>query len=108
MLYVKTPEEVLTLIESEFETVAQTEYVTLGAAMGRCLAEDIAATEYVPDFDRSTVDGFAVRARDTFGCTDAIPVPHRRIFSLQRRAQTFRCISCPHSSRRALPTRKAR
>ena len=41
--------------------------------MGRVLAEDIAATEYVPDFDRSTVDGFALRARDTFGCTDAIP-----------------------------------
>ena len=41
--------------------------------MGRVLAEDIAATEYVPDFNRSTVDGYAVRARDTFGCTDAIP-----------------------------------
>jgi len=47
--------------------------VSLSDAMGRVLAEDIAATEYVPDFDRSTVDGYAVRARDTFGCTDAIP-----------------------------------
>ena len=27
----------------------------------------------MPDFDRSTVDGFAVRASDTFGCSDAIP-----------------------------------
>ena len=73
MLHVKTPEEVLALIESEFSPVAATETVPLAAAMGRVLAEDIAATEYVPDFDRSTVDGFAVRARDTFGCTDAIP-----------------------------------
>ena len=73
MLYVKTPEEVLALIESEFDTAAETEQVSLSAAMGRVLAEDIAATEYVPDFDRSTVDGYAVRARDTFGCTDAIP-----------------------------------
>ena len=73
MLYVKTPEEVLALIESEFKAVAQTQTVSLSAAMGRVLAEDIAATEYVPDFDRSTVDGYAVRARDTFGCTDAIP-----------------------------------
>ena len=73
MLHVKTPEEVLALIESEFETVAASELVSLGNAMGRCLAEDIAATEYVPDFDRSTVDGYAVRAKDTFGCTDAIP-----------------------------------
>ncbi len=73
MLHVKTPEEVLALIESEFESVAQTESVSLSAAMGRILAEDIAAAEYVPDFDRSTVDGFAVRAKDTFGCSDAIP-----------------------------------
>ena len=73
MLHVKTPEEVLALIEAEFEAVAGTEMVSLSAAMGRILAEDIAATEYVPDFDRSTVDGYAVRAKDTFGCTDAIP-----------------------------------
>ena len=73
MLHVKTPEEVLALIESEFEAVAGTETVSLSAAMGRILAGDIAATEYVPDFDRSTVDGYAVRAKDTFGCTDAIP-----------------------------------
>ena len=73
MLHVKTPEEVLALIESEFIPVAETELVFLGTAMGRILAEDIAATEYVPDFDRSTVDGYAVRARDTFGCSDAIP-----------------------------------
>ena len=73
MLHVKTPEEVLALIECEFSPVAQTEQVPLTAAMGRVLAQDIAATEYVPDFDRSTVDGYAVRARDTFGCSDAIP-----------------------------------
>ena len=73
MLHVKTPEEVLALIEEEFAPVAQTELVSLGSAMGRILAEDVAATEYVPDFNRSTVDGYAVRARDTFGCSDAIP-----------------------------------
>ena len=73
MLHVKTPEEVLALIEKEFAPVAGVETVSLSGAMGRILAEDIAATEYVPDFDRSTVDGYAVRARDTFGCTDSIP-----------------------------------
>ena len=73
MLQVKTPEEVLALIEQEFDTIAGAEPVSLREALGRCLAEDIAAEEYVPDFDRSTVDGYAVRARDTFGCSDAIP-----------------------------------
>ena len=73
MLFVKTPGETLALIEREFSAVAGTELVSLAAAMGRVLAEDITATEYVPDFDRSTVDGYAVRAKDTFGCTDSIP-----------------------------------
>ena len=73
MLHVKTPEEVLAMIETEFAPAAGTELVSLACAMGRVLAENIAATEYVPDFDRSTVDGYAVRARDTFGCSDAIP-----------------------------------
>ena len=73
MLHVKTPEEVLALIEENFQKISQTEVVSLAQAAGRCLSEDIAATEYVPDFDRSTVDGYAVRSRDTFGCTDAIP-----------------------------------
>ena len=73
MLYVKTPEEVLALIESEFSPLEQAEFVALSEAVGRVLAEDIVAREYVPDFDRSTVDGFAVRASDTFGCSDAIP-----------------------------------
>lgn len=71
MLYVKTPEEVLALIESEFFPLEQAEFVALSEAVGRVLAEDIVAREYVPDFDRSTVDGFAVRASDTFGCSDA-------------------------------------
>ena len=73
MLHVKTPEEVLALIKSEFAPVVETQTIPLAMAMGRVLAEDITATEYVPDFNRSTVDGYAVRARDTFGCTDSIP-----------------------------------
>lgn len=73
MLYVKTPEEVLAMIDSEFTALERRESVPLTDAMGRILAEDVAAREYVPDFDRSTVDGFAVCARDTFGCSDAIP-----------------------------------
>jgi len=73
MLDVKTPEEVLSMIQEEFAPIAATELAALNEAVGRILAEDITATEYVPDFDRSTVDGFAVRAKDTFGCSDAIP-----------------------------------
>lgn len=74
MLQVKTPEEVLTLIRKEFVPVGSpAETVPYTEALGRVLAEDITANEYVPDFDRSTVDGYACRASDTFGCSDAIP-----------------------------------
>lgn len=74
MLQVKTPEEVLELIREAFTPItSRRETVGLAASLGRVLAEDIAAEEYVPDFDRSTVDGYAVRAADTFGCSDSIP-----------------------------------
>ena len=73
MLEVKTPEEVFRLIDQNFQILGRTETVPLSDALGRVLAEDIRAEEYVPDFDRSTVDGYALRAKDTFGCSDAIP-----------------------------------
>ena len=74
MLEVKTPEEVLALIWREFAPITdREETVPLSEAAGRILARDITAKEYVPDFDRSTVDGYACRAADTFGCSDAVP-----------------------------------
>ena len=73
MLSVLTPDEVLKLIEDEFSPIGECEYVKLADAPGRTLSEDIKAAEYVPDFNRSTVDGYALRASDTFGCTDSIP-----------------------------------
>lgn len=74
MLEVKSPEEVWTLIGEEFIPFSEySEEIDLSDAICRVLAEDIVTTEYVPDFNRSTVDGYAVRARDTFGCSDAIP-----------------------------------
>src|SRR5262249_21079938 len=50
------------------------ENVALAHALGRVLAEDIVAPLDVPGFDRSDVDGFAVRAEDTFGANEERPV----------------------------------
>lgn len=47
--------------------------VGLTEALGRILARDITAPVDVPAFDRSNVDGFAVRAEDTFGATEYHP-----------------------------------
>lgn len=49
------------------------ETVPLASAFGRTAAADVASGEYVPGFSRSTVDGYAVAASDTFGCSDSIP-----------------------------------
>jgi len=78
MLSVRTPEEVLAILEERFSPCMEEEQVMLEAACGRVLARSVTAEEYVPGFDRSTVDGYALRAADTFGCSDAIPA----LFSL--------------------------
>ena len=52
----------------------QIEFVQLEQALGRVLASDLVSPEPVPAFRRSTVDGYAVRAADTQGVTESIPV----------------------------------
>lgn len=47
--------------------------VSLDMAAGRVLSEDIIAGTDVPAFDRSNVDGFAVRAVDTSGAMEEDP-----------------------------------
>ena len=49
------------------------ETAALGGALGRVLAADMAAPIDVPPFDRSGVDGFALRAVDTAGANDRVP-----------------------------------
>jgi putative molybdopterin biosynthesis protein len=47
--------------------------VSLAAALARVLASDVIAPVDAPPFDRSNVDGFAVRAADTAGASDGAP-----------------------------------
>ena len=47
--------------------------VPLEKALFCIAAEDILSPEDLPAFARSTVDGFAVHAADTYGCSEAIP-----------------------------------
>jgi molybdopterin molybdotransferase len=68
---VKTVAQALGEFRPRHRSAAET--VTLGAAAGRLPVEEIHAQHPLPGFDRSSVDGFAVRAQDTFGATDAIP-----------------------------------
>ena len=50
------------------------EIASIGDLLGRVLAEDVRSDVDVPGFDRSNMDGFAVRAADTFGASEEEPV----------------------------------
>lgn len=53
--------------------VTRVETVALDGACGRVPAADVRAPEPLPGFERSTVDGYAVRAADTYGASESIP-----------------------------------
>ncbi len=74
MLVVKSSDEARYIIENEFPgTLPEYETVTSSEALGRICALDIISGEDIPGYERSTVDGFALRASDTFGCSESIP-----------------------------------
>lgn len=70
-LKVKTAGEVLDIVTT-FNPLG-TEKAGLEAACGRVLASAVAAPEALPHFDRATMDGYAVKARDTFGASETLP-----------------------------------
>ena len=49
------------------------ERVALAEADGRVLAADVVGTEALPAWTRAVMDGYAVRAADTFGASDTVP-----------------------------------
>jgi molybdopterin molybdotransferase len=70
-LKVKSVEEVLEILGG-LESLPS-ESVELGSACGRVLASESMAPEPVPHFDRAVMDGYAVRAKDTFGASEMLP-----------------------------------
>jgi len=53
------------------------EQVSISEAHGRVLARDIGAPLDIPPFSRSTVDGYALKAAETFGASEDKPVSLR-------------------------------
>lgn len=49
------------------------EYIDIMDARDRILAENIQSKENVPEFNRSTVDGYAVKSMDTHGASESVP-----------------------------------
>lgn len=70
---VKPPDEALALWWERVTHRTGVERVSAYEALGRVTAEALHSPEALPAFRRATVDGFAVRAADTFGASDALP-----------------------------------
>ena len=70
---VLTPPAAWALFTSHFAPVVRSERVRTEYALGRVLAAPIVSRQDLPDFTRSTVDGFAVAAADTWGASPGLP-----------------------------------
>jgi molybdopterin molybdotransferase len=66
-------DEALDVMLGAVVPVERTESVSLDEADGRVAAQDVVATTDVPPFDRAAMDGYAVRAEDTFGASREAP-----------------------------------
>lgn len=89
-LTILSREEALARFEAAlFPWSVPTEKRSLAEALGLALAEDVAAQVDIPPFDRSSVDGFAVRAADLVAASDLQPV------RLMLNRETIACGSVP-------------
>lgn len=62
------------LIEVASRRELPKECLSLESLVNRVVAEEVTSPEPVPAFDRSTVDGYALRAEDTFGASEMSPI----------------------------------
>jgi molybdopterin molybdotransferase len=70
---VRPPAEAWTIFAQRFTPIVRTERISTSQSLGRVLAETIASPQDLPEFPRSTVDGYAVNAADAYGATPGLP-----------------------------------
>ncbi|KUO76410.1 MAG: hypothetical protein APF77_06850 [Clostridia bacterium BRH_c25] len=74
LLKVDTVQEVKQKMEKYYGDIAVGyEEVEIIKALGRTAFEDVSSQVGIPDFNRSTVDGYAVVSKDTYGAGESLP-----------------------------------
>jgi molybdopterin molybdotransferase len=66
-------QQALQILLAQMQVTISQERVQTINALGRVTAEAICSPIPLPQFPRSTVDGYAVRASDTFGASESLP-----------------------------------
>jgi len=67
------PDEARELLFRQLTAVLPAETIATQQANGRVLATAVTAPHALPQFRRSTMDGYAVRAADTYGASESLP-----------------------------------
>lgn len=70
---VHTPPDAWRKFAAAFQPTVRRERMAVIDALGRVLAADLTAPHDLPSFPRSTVDGYAVAAQDTYGASASLP-----------------------------------
>src|SRR5262245_33653058 len=71
---VLSPAEALNKFWGQLSFAPRAETISTAQALGRITFEALTAPAPLPAFPRSTMDGYAVRAQDTFGASASLPV----------------------------------
>ena len=67
-------EDAQRVLNEHFVTPAlSVDEIPISSALGRVLASALVSPSDLPEFDRSTMDGYAVRSSDTFGAAESRP-----------------------------------
>lgn len=65
--------DALALLEAHWQPQPRPEIIATADALNRVLAADLPSPERAPAFRKSAVDGYALRAADTFGASQSLP-----------------------------------
>jgi len=82
-LKLKPPFEALSIfLDTLPQREVPSEVIPTVSALNRVLVKDVLAPHPLPEFSRSTVDGYAVRASDTYGASESLPAFIRYVAEL--------------------------
>src|SRR5438874_8265180 len=68
-----SPDEANRRLAAHLRPAVRSERVAVAEALDRVTAEDLHAPADLPAFPRSTMDGYALRAADSFGASESLP-----------------------------------
>lgn len=88
-LNLKDPEDFWKTVRKNINTKPKSSVtVNYQSSVGRILAESIKSTENLPNFSRSTVDGYAVKSKDIQGVSESLPAYLDLIGSVEMGVET--------------------